>query len=47
MSGSIFAGSGFLGFLAVGIVAFLLGAAVTILCYRLKQWQEMKDKNNP
>lgn len=35
-SASVFSGSSALGFIVVGTVAFMLGAAVTIFCYRLK-----------
>ena len=44
LSASIFAGSSILGFLVIGIVAFLLGISVTVFCYRLKKWQEEKDR---
>ena len=40
MSASIFARSSMLGFLVIGIIAFLLGIAVTVFCFRLKKWQE-------
>lgn len=48
MSASLFAGSDTLGFIVVGIVAFLLGASVTVFCFRLKKWQDTKEghKNN-
>ena len=44
MSASIFSGSEYLGYIVIGIVAFLLGCAVTVFCFRLKKWQ--KDKEN-
>lgn len=44
MSASIFSGSGYLGYIVIGIVAFLLGCAVTVFCFRLRKWQ--KDKEN-
>ena len=37
MSASIFASGSELGFVVIGILAFLLGVAVTIVCYRLKR----------
>jgi len=46
MSASIFSGSSILGFLLIGIVAFLLGAAFTIFCFHLKKWQHEKDSEN-
>ncbi len=33
----IFYGSGALGYIVIGILAFLLGVCVTILCFRLRQ----------
>lgn len=41
LAASMFSGGGQLGYLVIGILAFLLGAAVTILCFRLR----MQDKN--
>ena len=43
MSASIFSESRVLGYIVIGILAFLLGAAVTIFCFRLKSWQKDKD----
>ena len=40
MRGSIFSGSGALGYIIVGLLAFILGIAVTVFCFRLKKWQE-------
>ena len=34
---SIFYGGGALGYVLIGLLAFALGASVTILCYRLHQ----------
>ena len=42
MNASIFATAGVLGYVVTGILAFLLGIAVTVLCFRLKMW---KDEN--
>ena len=36
LSGSLFAGSGALNAVVIAIVAFLLGAAVTVFCFLLK-----------
>jgi|GEM_PF-1013581 hypothetical protein len=51
MSGSIFAANGYLGYVVIGIVAFLLGAAVTVFCIRLKDYSDsggaMKDDQTP
>ena len=40
MSASIFSNSSVLGFIVVAVLSFLLGTAVTVFCYRLKNWQE-------
>ena len=37
MSASIFATGSSLGFVVIGIFAFLLGVSITVLCYRLKR----------
>ena len=42
MNASLFATAGVLGYVVTGILAFLLGIAVTVLCFRLKMW---KDEN--
>jgi len=31
-------------YIAVAIIAFLLGAAVTGFCYKLRTWRAYKDK---
>lgn len=43
MSGSIFANSAVLAYIVIAILAFVLGVAVTIFCYRLKKYQTEKD----
>ena len=40
MSGSIFAGSSMLGYLVIGIIAFILGVSVTVFCYQVKKLQK-------
>ena len=40
MHASIFANSPVLGYIVTGLLAFFLGIAVTIFCYRLKKWQQ-------
>ena len=42
---SIFNGSAALGYIAVGLLAFLLGVCVTILCFRLRQMNR-EDKQD-
>lgn len=42
MSASLFAGSGALGFIVIGIIAFLLGVSVTVFCSQLKKWEKSK-----
>ncbi len=43
-SASIFAGSGAIGFIVVGILSFLLGAAVTIFCFKLRKLSNLNKK---
>ena len=45
-SASVLNDSGALGFVVIAIIAFLLGVAATMFCYRLREWQERKD-NEP
>ena len=45
-SASIFAGSSIIGFLVISVVAFLLGVAVTVFSFRLRKWQEEKNREN-
>lgn len=40
MSASVFSSSSILGFVVIGIMAFALGIAVTILCFRLRRSQK-------
>ena len=42
--GSIFANSDILGYVVVGLIAFLLGISFTIFCIRLKKWNEDEKK---
>lgn len=37
MIASIFSGNGYLGYIVIGTLAFLLGAAVTVFCVRLQR----------
>ncbi|MBP0966241.1 MAG: hypothetical protein J5722_01285 [Oscillospiraceae bacterium] len=37
MQASIFSGNRSLGYIVVGVLAFMLGVSVTILCFKLKQ----------
>lgn len=46
MSASIFSDSGCLGFIVIGIVAFLLGSAVTVFCFRMKEWRRNMEKKD-
>ncbi len=43
MSASVFSENTALGYIVIGALAFLLGSAVTIFCFRLKKWQKDKD----
>lgn len=40
MNASIFASSSVLGYIIIGLLAFALGIAVTLFCYRLKKWRQ-------
>lgn len=44
MNASIFAGGNALGYIVIAVIAFLLGTAVTIFCFRLKKWQDENDR---
>ncbi len=46
MNASIFSGNNMLGYIVTGVLAFLLGASVTIFCYRLKKWEDEKDRDS-
>ena len=43
---SIFARHGQLGYLAVGIMAFCLGALTTVLCFRLRKRTKEKESDD-
>ncbi|MBR3200710.1 MAG: DUF4179 domain-containing protein [Mogibacterium sp.] len=43
MNASIFTDSPMLGYIVIGILAFLLGTAVTVLCFRLKKWEQEEN----
>ena len=42
---SIFHGGAALGYIVIGLLAFLLGVCVTILCFRLRQMNREDDQN--
>ena len=44
VSASLFADSKALGYLVIGILSFLLGTAVTVLCFRLRDAAGRRDK---
>lgn len=44
MQASIFGDSGALEYVVIAVIAFLLGAFVTAFCFRLKNWQDKKDR---
>ena len=39
-------GDGALGYIVIGLLAFLLGVCVTVLCFRLHQMKREDDQNN-
>ena len=43
---SIFRGGAALGYIVIGLLAFLLGVCVTVLCFRLRQMSRQDDQNN-
>lgn len=43
MNASIFSGTAALGYIVIGILAFILGVGVTIFCFRFKKKQEEDD----
>ncbi len=47
MMASIFTSSTSLGYIIVAILAFLLGAAVTIFCFRLRKWKDEEREDQP
>ena len=42
---SIFRGGAALGYIVIGLLAFLLGVCVTVLCFRLRQMNREDDQN--
>ena len=46
MAASIFHGGAALGYIVIGLLAFLLGVCVTVLCFRLLQMNREDDQNN-
>ena len=42
MFGSVFSNGDALNYIVVGILAFALGVALTIFCYKLNKWQKEK-----
>ena len=43
---SIFHGGAALGYIVIGLLAFLLGVCVTVLCFRLRQMNREDDQKN-
>ena len=43
---SIFHSGAALGYIVIGLLAFLLGVCVTVLCFRLRQMSREDDQNN-
>ena len=42
---SMYGGGAALGYIVIGLLAFLLGACVTVLCFRLRQMNREDDQN--
>ena len=45
MAASIFHGGAALGYIVIGLLAFLLGVCVTVLCFWLRQMSREDDQN--
>ena len=43
---NIFHSGAALGYIVIGLLAFLLGVCVTVLCFRLRQMNREDDQNN-
>ncbi len=45
---SMYGGGAALGYIVIGLLAFLLGVCVTVLCFRLRQmnWEDDQDKES-
>jgi len=46
MNASVFSESPVLGYIVIGIISFLLGTSVTVLCFRLKKWEQQENSKN-
>ena len=46
MSASIFSNSSHVGYVVIGLVAFLLGVLLTIFCFRLQKWQKQNRQDD-
>ena len=44
-SASMYGGGAALGYIVIGLLAFLLGVCVTVLCFRLRQMNREDDQN--
>ena len=42
---SIYGGGAALGYIVIGLLAFLIGVCVTVLCFRLRQMNREDDQN--
>ena len=47
-SASMYGGGAALGYIVIGLLAFLLGVCVTVLCFRLRQmsWEDEQDRES-
>ena len=43
---NMYGGGAALGYIVIGLLAFLLGVCVTVLCFRLRQMNREDDQNN-
>jgi len=47
MAASIFTGGQALGYIVIAVAAFLLGASVTVFCFRLSAWRRNWQRQDP
>jgi len=46
MGGSIFSDNNIFGYVVIAIIAFLLGIALTIFCYRIRKWKDYRKNED-
>ena len=46
MNASIFFGNHVSAMIVIAVLSFLLGVALTVFCFRLKKWQDRKERED-